>query len=60
MEERIAQSERDLEAKRGALQDSAVVKDGRRLEQIYREMEEAQKTVDELYARWAEIEQKIG
>jgi ATP-binding cassette subfamily F protein uup len=59
LEERIAQSERDLESKRASLQDPEVVKDGRKLEQIYREMGEAQKTVDDLYARWAELEEKL-
>ena len=37
-----------------------VVKDGRLLEQAYQEMQEAQATVDQLYARWAELEKKIG
>jgi hypothetical protein len=35
-----------------------VVRDGRLLESAYREME-AQRKVDQLYARWAELEEKI-
>jgi ABC transport system ATP-binding/permease protein len=59
MEQRIAEAESGLAAKRAALQDSAVVVDGRRLEEAYREMEAAQSQVDALYARWAELEEKI-
>jgi ATP-binding cassette subfamily F protein uup len=58
IEERIAQAEQLLREKRDALQDAAVVKDGRLLDKTFREMEEAQKAIDELYARWSELEQK--
>ena len=33
---------------------------GRLLEQAYREVEEAQKSVDSAYARWAELEEKMA
>jgi hypothetical protein len=36
------------------------MKDGRLLEQTYREMEEAQRSVDQLYLRWAELEAKLN
>ncbi len=36
------------------------MKDGRLFDQAYRAMEEARKAVDELYARWAELEEKPG
>jgi hypothetical protein len=36
------------------------VTDPTRLQQAYREMEEAQEMVDTLYGRWAELEQKIS
>jgi hypothetical protein len=36
-----------------------VLRDDRLLESAYREMEEAQRKVDQLYARWAELEEKI-
>jgi len=50
----------ELRRKHSALEDPAVMKDGRRLYQTYQELEQAQKTVDGLYARWAELEEKIG
>ena len=59
METRMAEAERTLEAKRAALQDPLVVKDGRLLEQAFLELEEARKEVDRVYARWAELEEKI-
>jgi ATP-binding cassette subfamily F protein uup len=59
IEQRIADAEQALEAKRAALQDPEVTRDGRRLEQAYRELEEGQREVDSLYARWAELEQKL-
>ena len=34
--------------------------DAPRLQVTYAQMEEAQKKVDKLYARWAELEQKQG
>jgi ATP-binding cassette subfamily F protein uup len=60
IEERVHAAEQVLEQKRGALQDPAITKDGRLLEQAYREVEEAQAAVDAIYARWAELEQKMG
>ena len=60
MEARIAEAEQALEAKRAALEDPTVMKDGRLLEQTYREMQEAQLAVDELYSRWAELEAKLA
>ena len=58
IEQRIAEAEHALESKRASLQDPEVTRDGRRLQQVFLEMEEAQKTVDGLYARWAELEEK--
>jgi ATP-binding cassette subfamily F protein uup len=60
IQDRIAQAEQVLQAKSLALDDPAVMKDGRLLEQTYREMEAARKAVDELFARWAELEGKAG
>jgi ATP-binding cassette subfamily F protein uup len=60
IEQRIAEAERALEAKRAELQEPAVVRDGRRLQEISLEIEEAERSVDQLYARWAELEGKIG
>jgi ATP-binding cassette subfamily F protein uup len=58
MEERIAEAERNLESKRAALEDPAIMSDGPRLLAASAELEEVRKTVDALYARWSELEQK--
>jgi len=42
------------------LQNAEVVKDGRLLDKTFREMEEAQKAVDDLYSRWSELEEKTN
>jgi ATP-binding cassette subfamily F protein uup len=60
IQDRIAQAEDLLQAKSTALEDPVIMKDGRLLEQTYRDMEEARKSVDELYARWAELEGKAS
>ena len=60
IEQRIVGAEQLLEARRAALEDPEVMKDGRLLEQTYREMEAAREAADVLYARWAELEAKIG
>jgi ATP-binding cassette subfamily F protein uup len=58
IEERIAAAEETLEAKRAALNDPAIASDAPRLLAVSAELEEAQKAVDLLYARWAELEEK--
>ena len=58
IEKRIAKAEEDLLAKRAALEDPEISSDAPRLHSAYLEMESAQKTVDELYARWAELGQR--
>jgi ABC transport system ATP-binding/permease protein len=60
IQDRIAQAEQALQEKRDSLQDAEVVKDGRLLDKTFREMEEAQKAVDELYSRWSELEEKTN
>jgi len=40
------------------LQEVAVMSDGARLHAASLEMEAAQRAIDQLYARWAELEQK--
>ena len=60
IETRIAAAEQELQAKRAALEDPAMRSDAIRLRTIAVQMGEAQKTVDDLYARWAELEQKKG
>jgi ATP-binding cassette subfamily F protein uup len=58
IEERIAAAEQLLREKRRQLEDPAIASDGPRLLSTHAEMEEAQKSVDALYARWAELEAK--
>jgi ATP-binding cassette subfamily F protein uup len=57
IEKRIAKAEEELLARRAALEDPEISSDAPRLHTVYLEMESAQKTVDELYARWAELSQ---
>jgi ATP-binding cassette subfamily F protein uup len=58
IEERIAEAEKQVDAKRAALEDPAVTSDAALLRNTCVQMEEAQKKIDTLYARWAELEQK--
>ena len=60
IEERIAQAENVLQEKRAAAEDPNIATDAHKLLQAHAEMEQAQKTVDELYARWADLEGKQG
>ena len=59
IEQRVHEAEEVLEQKRAALKDPSIARDGRLIEQAYREVEEAQAAVDAIYARWAELEQKM-
>ena len=58
IEQRIAEAEKELQTKHDALQDLAILSDGSRLHAASIEMDAAQKTIDRLYARWVELEQK--
>jgi len=60
IESRIAEAESELHAKRGVLDDPAITSDRVSLQNACVQLEEAQKLVDSLYARWAELEQKQG
>jgi ATP-binding cassette subfamily F protein uup len=60
IEERIAQAEKVLEEKRVAAEDPKIATDAHKLLQAHAEMEQAKKSVDELFARWAELEAKQG
>ncbi|HZC65963.1 MAG TPA: ABC transporter C-terminal domain-containing protein, partial [Candidatus Dormibacteraeota bacterium] len=60
MEENISAAEEDLERKRVAMEDPAIVSDGPRLHAAALELEQAQQKVEHLYTRWAELEQKQG
>jgi ABC transport system ATP-binding/permease protein len=58
IEERVSKAESTLEAKRAALNDPLIASDAPRLLAISAEIEEAEKLVDLLYSRWAELEEK--
>jgi ATP-binding cassette subfamily F protein uup len=58
IEGRIHEAEQMLHAKRAALEDPTVTSDRRSLQDACTQLDEAQKSVDTLYARWAELEQK--
>ena len=58
MESRIAEAERELHAKRGAFDDPAITSNRVDLQNAWTQLDEAQKLVDNLYTRWAELEQK--
>jgi ATP-binding cassette subfamily F protein uup len=58
IEQRVADAENHLQAKREQLENPEIVSDGPRLMTAHAEMEEAQEKVDTLYARWAELEKK--
>ena len=58
IENTIAAAESQLEAKRLALKDPAIVHDAQRLQAACTEIADAQKNVETLYARWAELEHK--
>jgi ATP-binding cassette subfamily F protein uup len=59
IEQRIAEAEKELQARHDSLLDLAVVSDAARLRTLSLEMEVAQKAIDNLYARWAELEAKL-
>jgi ABC transport system ATP-binding/permease protein len=58
IEQRVAQAEQVLQDKRVQLEDPGVASDGPRLVSLHAEMDAAQKVVDELYARWHQLEEK--
>jgi ATP-binding cassette subfamily F protein uup len=60
IDQRIAEAEELLRARRAALEDPAIASDGPRLLAAHADMEEAQKALEVLYARWAELEEKSG
>ena len=60
IEERIAEAERILAAKRSAFEDPAIASDATRLLSTQAELTAAEQTVEDLYARWAELEEKRG
>ncbi len=60
IEQRVADAEAVLAAKQAAMGDPAIVSDHERILAAHAEYDEAQRIVDELYARWAELERKLN
>jgi ATP-binding cassette subfamily F protein uup len=60
LEERIAEAEAKLKSARADYDDPAIVSDAERLIAAQNAVDDAQALVDELYARWEELENKIG
>jgi ABC transport system ATP-binding/permease protein len=60
IEGRITEAEQELQIRHKALEDPKVMGDHVRLQNVLAEMAKAQRTVDALYARWAELEQQQG
>jgi ATP-binding cassette subfamily F protein uup len=58
LENRLLEAERTLEEKRAALADPAIASNATQLLTVSAEVDEAKKLVDQLYARWAELEEK--
>jgi ATP-binding cassette subfamily F protein uup len=58
IEKQIAKAEQTLIARRAALENNEIASDASRLQIAFAEMEAAQKTVDNLYERWSELERR--
>jgi ATP-binding cassette subfamily F protein uup len=58
IEKQIAKAEQTLVARRAALEDREIACDASRLQTAFVEMEAAQKSVDNLYQRWSELDRK--
>ncbi len=60
IEQRLADAEQLLKAKRAQLEDPAIASDGPRLVTAHAEMEAAQKELETIYTRWSALEEKNG
>ena len=58
IEQRIAEAENTLLKKRASAEDPTIASNAARLVAAHTELEEAQREVDALYERWAELERK--
>ncbi|MBV8514019.1 MAG: ABC-F family ATP-binding cassette domain-containing protein [Acidobacteria bacterium] len=59
IEQRVAEAEAELKAKHDSLLDPTIMSDGVKLHAVSLELEAAQERIDELYARWVELEDKL-
>lgn len=60
IEQRISEAERVLHGKQAEMENPAISSDAPRLVAAQAAMEAAQRDLDALYARWAELEEKAG
>jgi ATP-binding cassette subfamily F protein uup len=60
IEQRIAEAEDLVKAKRAAMEDPAIMSDASRLVAAHTEFEKAQRTLDQLVERWGKLEEKRG
>ncbi len=60
LEQKIADAEQVLRIKRGELENPAIASDSAKLVAAHAETEAAEKTLETLYARWSELEEKAG
>ncbi|HXO06376.1 MAG TPA: ABC-F family ATP-binding cassette domain-containing protein, partial [Candidatus Sulfotelmatobacter sp.] len=58
LEKQIAKAEQLLLARKATLESNEIASDASRLQIAFAEMETAQKTVDNLYERWSELERR--
>ena len=58
MEQRIAEAEETLQQKRANAEDPVIASDAARLVAAHADLDQAQREVDSLYERWAELERK--
>ncbi len=59
IEQRVADAEEVLQARREALEDPTIISDAEKLLAAHAAMDASQDVVDTLYARWAELEAKL-
>ncbi len=59
LEQRISEAEEQLKAARAAYEDPSIASDAARLLATQAELKRTQQAVDQLYARWEELETKI-
>lgn len=60
METRVLEAEAEVDQLKSAMQAPETVSDGVRLQEIYAKLQTAEARVEELYARWAELEAKAN
>jgi hypothetical protein len=58
MEQRLIEAENQLQHRREVAEDPAIASNGPKLLEAHSKLAEAQEVVDQLYARWHELELK--